>query len=883
LIPETTQRPLRIPGHRPFARPESRERPCAAVGSSNSITRKTADPRLGPTARCVSRARRPGTPAAVTKAAVKDCIAAREASLRRLRRVADAHAEGSKPFPEIRRELVDTLLHLRQLSLEVTEGIESWRAGGRGGSAIWLDPASGENYLLKMKEDTKWLSDSPLGEILQFSAQSDPFFVVPSTREAEPVPGMAVNIGSGSANQMSPTLRARGQGPNDDRRVALPLQSSLLRRIRKAELVILRDSVQARIQRNGTAFAVPTVDAASPANRMESPRAWQAPAVMADRRGVVTPSAPSTTVVQAGEDNTGKVQAQLLTTSAGVLEEVLDSARVSVKLAETLMPSLEGRKRPPRPVAPSGPVCLEPVRATAASIRAVYEEYVVRAQERLVSCLEPWSVLEASLGDRSPCALEWFWLFRAGHTCSQNKPDGLTVFRLKKMSTNIGQLLHLSVTDMGMLEEAIAAVKAWMFTFLPIRSIRLTLWHAMCDGELKLDKEVEGFYKRCRFRWFQLTNQRGLRGQVLNGPRFAPPDCEDGPDPMLHPELTCIEICVGQVWMRGAKHPSAVTRRLGSCARNSVVAATCLHNFRTKDLSEAMRLADIANAPAREVAREGFIRGLLSGNLDALLANIQPTSLKVTDELAATDSPAKVAVHIARSMETSSLVMPGILCEGSCDGMELVARGMAAGGYSDAAAGLGVEGISDFIRETEPEEAAFGRLFVTYDWKSVTARDGGFEVPVHVAGKCLDHPHPIFYVATSEESTFVVIIPWEGATTQLPSDETAFADSVRILRATKPVDAPPFGALFMENIDVRHGAKLTEISDAAALNMPKGKVLHVAEFSSLSITSGREMPGCLDREDSGARVFAVKRPFGLGLWHADIDELNVPLAFYIVA
>jgi hypothetical protein len=296
-----------------------------------------------------------------------------------------------------------------------------------------------------------------------------------------------------------------------------------------------------------------------------------------------------------------------------------------------------------------------------------------------------------------------------------------------------------------------------------------------------------------------------------------------------------------------------------------------------------MRLADIANAPARELAREGLVRGLLSGNLDALLGKVQPTTLKKVDDLEAIDSPAKVAMHIARSIEASSLVMPGILCEGSCDGIELITRGMGASGYSDAAAGLGAEDLCNVIRATEPEEAAFGRLFVTYDWQSVTTMENGFEVPVHVLGHCPGHPHPIFYVATSEESTFVVIIPWEGAKAQLPSDDAAFSESVRILRATKPADVSPFRALFMESVDVRHRAKLMEIADAVALDMPKDKVLHVAEFSSLSITPGREMPGCLEREDSGTGVFTVKRPFGLGLWHANIDELNVPLAFSIVA
>mmetsp|Transcript_8462 Transcript_8462/g.15955 ORF Transcript_8462/g.15955 Transcript_8462/m.15955 type:complete len:924 (-) Transcript_8462:152-2923(-) len=883
---EAPQRPLRIPGRRPIERPATRERlyaNAASSRSSTSITRKTADPRLGPTARCVSQAVRPRTASSASKSAIADCILAREASLRRLRQIADAHAEGSRLFSEVQRELIDTLLRLRQLSLEVTEGIESWRAGGLSGSGIWLDPVGENNYLLKMKEDTRWLSDSPLGEIMAFSARSDPFFVVPSARDAQIVADMGANLSLAPSNQMTATLRTTGQGPSsDDYKVVLPLTSSLLRRIRKAELVILRDSVQARVEHNSAAFAVPVVDATTPANRVGSTCTWQGPEVMADRGSASTLSSPSITTTTS-KVNLGKKQSKLLATCTGVFEEVLGHVRTSVELAETFWPNLEARKRPPRPATPSGPVRLEPVRTAAASVRAVYEEYVARAQQQLVSSLEPWSVLEASLNDRSPCALEWFWLFRAGHTLSMNRPEGLTVFRLKKMSTNIGQLLHLSVTDMRIFEDAIAAVKAWMFTFLPIRSIRVTLWHTMRDGELQLDKEVEHFYKRCRFRWFQLTNHNGMRGQVLNGPRFAAPECEDGPDPVLYAELPCIEICIGQVWMRGAKHPSAIGSRRGSCASNSALAATCLHHFRTKDLSETRRLADIANASAREAAREGLIQGLLSGSLDALLVKSKPMILREdADSLEALNSPAKVAAYLARSMEANRLVMPGILCEGSCNGVELLTRGMGSSGYADAAAGLGVENLHAVIRATEPEETAFGRLFVTYDWQSVTVVDGGFEVPVHVTGQCLDHPHPIFYVATSEESTFVVIIPWEGARAQLPSDEAAVLESVRILRATKPVDVQPYGALFMESVDVRHVAKVVEIEDAAALSMPDGKALQVAEFSSLSITPGREMPGCLPREDSETCIFTVKRPFGFGLWHAAIDDLNVPLAFSFV-
>merc|ERR1712217_466560 len=101
-------------------------------------------------------------------------------------------------------------------------------------------------------------------------------------------------------------------------------------------------------------------------------------------------------------------------------------------------------------------------------------------------------------------------------------------------------------------------------------------------------------------------------------------------------------------------------------------------------------------------------------------------------------------------------------------------------------------------------EIAFGRLFVTLDFQSVTVLDEGdaFEVPVHVAGLCPSHPHPVFYAATSEEESFVVIIPWAGVASLPPSDEACFVACTEILRVTKPMDTPPFRALRLSSFDV---------------------------------------------------------------------------------
>jgi len=129
----------------------------------------------------------------------------------------------------------------------------------------------------------------------------------------------------------------------------------------------------------------------------------------------------------------------------------------------------------------------------------------------------------------------------------------------------------------------------------------------------------------------------------------------------------------------------------------------------------------------------------------------------------------------------------------------------------------------------------------------------------------------------------VVIIPWEGAGLKPPSDSSAFHACTEILRATQPMETPPFGALRLTSFDARRAVQTSEIVDAGALGMPQDTTLHVAEFSSLSVSLGRGMPGRLGRQDAGKAVFAVKRPFAMTLWHTDIDELNVPLAVTMVA
>ncbi|CAE7458247.1 TTN [Symbiodinium sp. CCMP2456] len=67
-----------------------------------------------------------GLPAQAPSREIVDAVASREASLRRLQRLAGDFAEGRLEASEAQRELVDSLLHCRALSLDVVEAFEKW-------------------------------------------------------------------------------------------------------------------------------------------------------------------------------------------------------------------------------------------------------------------------------------------------------------------------------------------------------------------------------------------------------------------------------------------------------------------------------------------------------------------------------------------------------------------------------------------------------------------------------------------------------------------------------------------------------------------------------------------------------------------------------------
>eukprot|EP00928_Gymnodinium_smaydae_P039043 TRINITY_DN2676_c0_g6_i1.p1 TRINITY_DN2676_c0_g6~~TRINITY_DN2676_c0_g6_i1.p1 ORF type:complete len:458 (+),score=111.36 TRINITY_DN2676_c0_g6_i1:1314-2687(+) len=454
------------------------------------------------------------------------------------------------------------------------------------------------------------------------------------------------------------------------------------------------------------------------------------------------------------------------------------------------------------------------------------------------------------------------------------------------MSTVFGQLLHVSVVDLEDLGDAVESVKTWMFAWLPIKSIRITLWYAQQEtGEFMLVKPIEAKFKSKFFRWFQLTNVDGVRGQVMNRPRGTP---EDG-DPLMPAEAPAISLCCGQAWLRGAGAATARTRRLGGCAQGLALAGVCLHQLWKESpekaaADQAAALVAAEAAKSRGAVREALVKALLSGDFDKNLARLQPVDAEVSDgaspEQESTGGAVALAARLCRSLETRKGGLPGVMVKFSADVPALL-RSDAGEGFATAAAGLETEALPSQIEALRPADAAYGRLFVTLDWAScLQLDDGGLEIPVHAVGSCPGLiRQPILYLATTEDDTFVVVIPCGDA---VPAADAVFPTCAEALRIAQPQDPPPYSAVKLSGVFVRQAARLTELVDPEALKV-KGTTLHVAEFGSMMLRAGRELPGKLRRSaTTGPSLLVVDRPYMVAIWHTDMDDLNVPLCATLV-
>jgi len=171
---------------------------------------------------------------------------------------------------------------------------------------------------------------------------------------------------------------------------------------------------------------------------------------------------------------------------------------------------------------------LEVIPLVAENAQKFFEQYVRRlAEEMSMSAESSWDKLmkrseEECLGGIVG-KLEFFWICRPGCAPTPETADGLCCFQfVQGFAANFARVLHLSVTRHGgdgtgdghgrepwasILSSAIFEVRRLIFSTLPVDSIRAVVLAGEDEtsGRIYVDGDVEVAYQRCRFRWFQLT------------------------------------------------------------------------------------------------------------------------------------------------------------------------------------------------------------------------------------------------------------------------------------------------------------------------------------------------------------------------------------------
>ncbi|CAE7648878.1 unnamed protein product [Symbiodinium sp. CCMP2592] len=183
------------------------------------------------------------------------------------------------------------------------------------------------------------------------------------------------------------------------------------------------------------------------------------------------------------------------------------------------------------------------------------ERYVKRIPEHLAAAAETnWDKLQGRAAEQPLGSLvgklEIFWIHLPGKVASADSADGLVCFQfVQGHAAHYARILHLSVAPQDgigwpqALPAAIAQVRHFIFTTLPVQSLRVVVLAAEDeDKRICIDRDVEAAYKHCRFRWFQLTQRlrraksaflrhrksaRSIRFLVLHSPRTD----EDPPAP----------------------------------------------------------------------------------------------------------------------------------------------------------------------------------------------------------------------------------------------------------------------------------------------------------------------------------------------------------------
>jgi len=453
-------------------------------------------------------------------------VTARENCLKHLRvlmaKFENKDGEGEKePIneEESKQKASELLTHLRILSLNAVETILKWREyiqqtyyitrGVVKANQTILIPFLFQeiNYLLKMKNDTRELVESPLAKFFNFSSKSDPFLVYPS-------------------KELQQT----------DDKIVLYISKNLINRIRACELVILEESVHEHINDKNTSvnphsnsktFENPS-DRSLQKEKEETPSQQQQkkPAIKIRKTSVVNPKeqkrTPSGTRLAKAENETkGINKSQPASQNLATEGEDKKKEDNQPKQDNHAQPTTEKQKSPAKNVASPKKEAVtqeapkENKESTShAAIRPLdlYEDqtegYLKTYLEKLDKGMhdsflsDPKILLERANMGQDPM---WFELVDGG------KPAGLAVAHIDNTAFTSRRLviLHFTAENRELYQVFLGKFVEHLWKTDECSEIKISLYYLEDqNNNLGADKQLQESIKKLGFRWKQLTNDK---------------------------------------------------------------------------------------------------------------------------------------------------------------------------------------------------------------------------------------------------------------------------------------------------------------------------------------------------------------------------------------
>lgn len=552
---------------------------------------------------------------------------------------------------------------------------------------------------------------------------------------------------------------------------------------------------------------------------------------------------------------------------------------------------------------------LTPVEATEADVQGIFERYALRVDDVLAKTLNStWEKLQAEIeaSKEGSSALEWFWILEDCESglATPEGAIGLVVFRVVKGAFNSHVMIaHLSVAGplwKDYLPVALAAVREDMMRTLPIAGVRVML---MCQpddkGKMVLNPACETPFKGGDYRWFTLSNTAdGKRGQImlLRRNEEKDPPC---PDELL--DLS-IKLCtfVPVLPEEDKEAAAAEVAKKGSPRRrpvgNRLVIAECLRRHFTPEglaqapsseeapaapeSTEAAATPAEAEGPKPEEAGETTAPGE-AGEAEAKEAEADDTDK--TEGPKAEEPGSRIADIVERLGDKKNLNQVLFSSAEKVEDCDSFCTGCLAGSGVQVPTEV-LSLLGTHLRE-QPRFSSIlcGSTGLSVNMQQLPAETdspSNLRLPVAMLGTTKKLNSPICYVRTEDEQVF--IIAW-----QIPEgeeeavQERLYPYCYEVLHGALLEED---GLLFDELVLPRFKICCFASADAELPPSLRQRLCPPCELMAVEVSGGRPRPGVLKPppQSEPRKTCTIKSSFVFCLWHAKLDDLDVPLFATVV-